>query len=280
MDKERVRSILTGFLKPENYGYQNSFVNPIWLSRQGHYLTGINRWDKTKFDCFAGSVLAQQRLQEEGINSELCRGVDEAGIFHGRHFFNRLPDGTIVDPSPLYRLFGADHQVLETIEAKTILEGMKGNALPIGIGVYPFRFVTKGNNSYLSLLGSYHCKSPGEDKDILIKTELPPTVNVTFMTYVIENGEATSLFVLSYDLYKLRMSGSRLDIIDSKALQKEGLISVETNWQKLTKVEARTLEQKVVSREEIPQHQDIEEILQKDSEIINVFANNLLNSEN
>jgi len=155
MDYPQVTSLMEGFLEPTNYGFGELLGQPISRFPSGlHIIRGLHRGTPDAYDCLDAAILTKERLQQGGIASKICEGVEDLGIMRA-HFYNELEDGTAVDLTPPHKLIGAKHKKVRILPQETIDVNMNADAILIGQGPLILGYRDEGNGrTYLSTLGS------------------------------------------------------------------------------------------------------------------------------
>jgi hypothetical protein len=154
---DRIEEILGDYLKPENFGLGDRFKHPVTFRDGAYFFDDFDRLDPEHYDCKSGAILAQKELKRHGIETNICSGQDELGIF-SVHFYLRTPDKEIIDPTPMFSTFGAKHIAqayhnhLDVETAVNILSSLliqEENSIPLEQGGI-VRFYDHGEKTYLT----------------------------------------------------------------------------------------------------------------------------------
>ncbi|MBT4540182.1 hypothetical protein HOC35_01595 [Candidatus Woesearchaeota archaeon] len=172
---DRIEQILRDYLKPEHFGLGERFRHTITFRDDAYFFDDFDRLDPEHYDCKPGAILAQKKLKEYGIETEICTGQDELGIFN-IHFFLRTPDETIIDPTPMFQTIGAKHianayhNFLNSKTAAYILNSLieEENSIPLAEGAC-IRFYDHGEKTYLTNLRAEPIIDDGEPDSMMAR---------------------------------------------------------------------------------------------------------------
>jgi len=158
-----IKKVLSGILDPSNYGYLSYLSKPIHRRGKDYKFVGIKKAQPETFDCLDAAIIAQDRLREHGIGSNIWQGIDEAGFWNGAHYFTTLEKGGIVDLTPPFPLIGARHGTIALFPQEAVEEYKKDTERILGKGQFPVSCGYEGGNFYLTILGATELNSEKQD---------------------------------------------------------------------------------------------------------------------
>ena len=109
------------------------------------------------YDCFNASVKVTEILQRHGIESYVCAGPDEKGLWN-IHYFVMTDKGHVINGDPLYKTVGANHTPRIKLSEEEIRQDHPYIALD---GYVPIRYQKLTETTYLlSRVGTVHLLPP------------------------------------------------------------------------------------------------------------------------
>ena len=189
-----IKKILSGVLDPSNYGYLSYLSKPVHRRGKNSKFVGIRKAQPKAFDCLDAAIIAQDKLREHGMSSNIWRGFDEAGFWDGGHYFNVLEEGGIVDLTPPFPLVGAKHGAISQFRQHAVKKHKKITEHILGKGLFPVSCGYEMGNFYLTIVGAQELNSEKVDR-LAAESNIENRFTVQYNVVMFSNGKASRDYI-------------------------------------------------------------------------------------
>ena len=197
--------------KGKKYGLSSIVENKLYFEN-GELLYKDNQ-DRIRngYDCLTSSISLKNKLNGQNMESDVIVGKDEFGIFE-RHCFVKTKNNTIIDPSGLYSVIGANHVSIKKLSKREIEKEEKTHYHVIeNLEELPIRTYGKGKSLKVSFISLKYPKNINLSSFIRYKSKRQDINDFTFFYTLKSNKKKEKLMIYINNSKKLNGDTSILN---------------------------------------------------------------------